>query len=90
MLMFIRRRGSRTGLAALLALAVAGISPVVPSALAQAQKEPPAKEVTDGFFDVPPRDPSEIEEPWGLPAYLITAGLAGGAMFILCKSARRS
>ena len=90
MLTFIRRQWSRWVGAAALAVTLAALAPSVPSALAQAQKEPPAKEVTDGFFDVPPRDPSEIEEPWGLPAYLITAGLAGLGMFILCKSARRS
>ncbi len=54
-------------------------------ASAQAAKEP-----TDGFFDVPARDPSEQSEPWGLPAYMITAALGGGAIFVLCKSARRS
>ena len=52
---------------------------------AQAPKEP-----TDGFFDVPARDPSEITPPWGLPAYMITSALGGLSVFILCKSARRS
>jgi hypothetical protein len=49
-----------------------------------------AKEPTDGFFDVPARDPSEESQPWGLPAYMITSVLGAGAIFVLCKSARRS
>ncbi len=56
-----------------------------PAAAFQAQKE-----VTDGFFDIPPRDPSQEAVPWGLPAYLVTSTLGAGAVFILCKSARRS
>ena len=59
-------------------------------ALAQPPKEEPKKEVTDGFFTVPDRDPSEIPDEIGLPAYLVTSALAGGAIFIICKSARRS
>ena len=49
-----------------------------------------AKEPTDGFFDVPARDPSEAGENYGVPAYLVTSALGGAAIFILCKSARRS
>lgn len=48
-----------------------------------------AKEPTDGFFDVPARDPSEVGESWGLPSYMLTSALGGAAIFILCKSARR-
>ena len=48
-----------------------------------------AKDPIEGFFDIP-KDPNAVEEPsYGVPAYLITSGLAGLAMFILCKSARR-
>jgi hypothetical protein len=61
-----------------------GLGALAPSAFAQKQKE-----VTDGFFDVPPRDPSQETEPWGLPAYLVTSAMGGLAIFILCKSARR-
>ena len=75
-----------TRLLAALALGLTlGLSAFTPTASAQAAKEP-----TDGFFDVPARDPSEESEPWGLPAYMITSALGGGAIFILCKSARRS
>ena len=61
-----------------------GLGTLAPSAFAQKAKEP-----TDGFFDVPARDPSQETEPWGLPAYLITSALGGLAIMILCKSARR-
>lgn len=57
---------------------------------APASAQAPQKEVTDGFFDVPARDPSEESQPWGLPAYMITSAIGGGAIFILCKSSRRS
>ena len=57
------------------------------SALAQKPAEPPQKEVTDGFFDVPAR---ESEPAWGLPQYLVTSGMAGLAIFLVCKSARRN
>jgi hypothetical protein len=60
-----------------------------PASAFQAPKEAPPKEVTDGFFTVPPRDPSEETQPWGLPAYMLTTTLGAGAIFILCKSARR-
>ena len=46
-----------------------------------------AKEPTDGFFDVPAR---ESEPSWGLPAYLVTCALGGAAMFVVCKTARRT
>ncbi len=47
------------------------------------------KEVTDGFFDIPvdPNAPEKVN--YGVPAYLVTSGLGGLAIFILCKSARR-
>jgi hypothetical protein len=61
-----------------------GLSAFTSSASAQAAKEP-----TDGFFDVPARAPGEEAEAWGLPAYMITATLGAGAIFVLCKSARR-
>jgi hypothetical protein len=54
-------------------------------ASAQATKEP-----TDGFFDIPERPDSEKAVAWGLPAYLVTSALGGGAIFVLCRSARRS
>ena len=63
-----------------------GLAAFTPTASAQA----PAKEPTDGFFDVPARAPGEESEPWGLPAYMITSTIGGGAIFILCKSSRRS
>ena len=53
------------------------------SVSAQAAKEP-----TDGFFDVPARE--DTAEAWGLPAYMAVSTLAAGAVFILCKSARRA
>ena len=61
-----------------------GLAAFTPSASAQAAKEP-----TDGFFDVPARDPSEAGESYGVPAYMITSALGGLAVFTLCKSARR-
>ena len=61
-----------------------GLSAFTAPASAQATKEP-----TDGFFDVPARDPSEAGENYGVPAYMITSALGGAAIFILCKSARR-
>jgi hypothetical protein len=61
-----------------------GLGAFATPASAQAGKEP-----TDGFFDVPARDPSEQSEPWGLPAYMITSAFGGAAIFVLCKSARR-
>ena len=64
-----------------------GLACTATPAFGQKPADPPQKEVTDGFFDVPAR---EAEPSWGLPAYLITSGLGGMAMFILCKSARRS
>jgi hypothetical protein len=54
-------------------------------ASAQAAKEP-----TDGFFDIPDRAPGEEAQAWGLPAYLVTSALGGGAIFVACRSARRS
>jgi hypothetical protein len=59
-------------------------------ASAQAQKEERVKEPTDDFFSVPDRPDSEKAEAWGLPAYLVTSTLAFGAVFVLCRSARRS
>jgi len=56
---------------------------------ASASAQAPTKEVTDGFFDVPARDPSEVGESYGVPSYLLTSALGGLAVFILCKSARR-
>ena len=47
------------------------------------------KEVTDGFFDIPVDPNAEPKADYGVPAYLITSGLGGLAIFILCKSARR-
>ena len=73
-----------------LGLALATLTLGIRPAAAQQAKEPPPKEVTDGFFDVPARDPSEIPDEIGLPALLFTAALAGGAVFLVCKSARRS
>ncbi len=70
-----------------LALAVAGFTA---SVSAQAGKEPPAKEPTDGFFDVPARAPGEEAESFGLPAYLVVSAIGGLGVFILCKSARRA
>ncbi len=47
------------------------------------------KEVTDGFFDIPVDPNAEPKADYGVPAYLVTSGLGGAAIFILCKSARR-
>ncbi len=59
------------------------------TASAQAAKPERAKEPTDGFFDIPV-DPNAVESPsYGVPAYMVTSALGGGAIFILCKSARR-
>jgi len=71
-------------LSALILGLMLGLGSLTPSAFAQKQKE-----VTDGFFDVPARDPSEETPSWGLPAYMVTSALGGLAIFILCKSARR-
>lgn len=67
---------------ALAALSLALLAGVGSPAAAQAKKE-----VTDGFFDVPAR---EAEPAWGLPQYLVTTGLGGLAIFLVCKSARRN
>lgn len=75
----------RTASLALLVLAA-----FAASASAQAAKEPPAKEPTDGFFDVPARAPGEEAEAWGLPAYMVTSAIGGLGIFVLCKSARRA
>lgn len=81
------RRGLVSALAALATTAALFLVP----ASGQAQGPAPAqKEVTDGFFDVPARAAGEEDVPWGLPAYLVTSGLGGLAIFVLCKSARRS
>ncbi len=88
MMTFFRRQ-IRTNLVLALALFLGGSTLIVSPAQAQAPKAEKQKEVTDGFFDVPPRDPSEDGEPFGLFAYIVTAGLGGLAIFILCKSARR-
>ncbi len=73
------RRTSRRLAAIALGL---GLGSLAGSASAYQGKEP-----TDGFFDVPAREPGES---YGVPAYMITSTLGGAAMFILCKSARRS
>jgi hypothetical protein len=66
-----------------------GLGAMTTTASAQsAGKEPPAKEPTDGFFDVPVRE--DTAEAWGLPAYMVTSALGGAAMFVQCRSARRS
>lgn len=86
MTMFCRcqfRRRTASAVALLVGVAIWGTAP----ASAQQAKEPPPKEVTDGFFDVPAR---EAEPSWGLPAYLVTSGLAGLSVFLVCKSARRT
>jgi hypothetical protein len=49
-----------------------------------------AKDPTDGFFDVPAREGSEDDGKGSVaPGYLLTSLLASGAIFALCKSARR-
>ena len=82
-------RQLRRKLVPALAILLGGSALIDSRAQAQAPKAEKQKEVTDGFFDVPPRDPSEDGEPFGLGAYIITAGFGGLAIFILCKSARR-
>ena len=76
------RRQIRRGLIPALALILAGATLAPTPAHGQAAKEP-----TDGFFDVPAR---ESEPSWGLPAYLVTCALGGAAMFVVCKTARRT
>lgn len=83
------RRQLRQSLVTTLALILGGSGFALTPAHAQAPKAEKQKEVTDGFFDVPARDPSEDGPEIGLFAYIVTAGLGGLAMFILCKSARR-
>jgi len=78
------RRSSYRLLSALALGLTLGLAAFDAPALGQAAKEP-----TDGFFDVPARDPSEVGESWGLPSYMITSALGAAAMFVLCKSARR-
>ena len=89
MMTFVRRflaRRFASSLALILGSALLAGSP----ALAQQGKEPPPKEPTDGFFDVPARDTSQDGPATGVDGYIATAAFAGLAMFILCKSARRS
>jgi hypothetical protein len=71
-----------------LAVPALGLSLVL-SAFTSPASAQAAKEPTDGFFDMPARAPGEEAEAWGLPAYMITATLAAGAIFVLSKSARR-
>ncbi len=68
---------------------VLGLAAFTALASAQAAKEPPAKEPTDGFFDVPARPAGEEAEPWGLPAYMVTSTIGGLGIMALCRSARR-
>jgi hypothetical protein len=83
------RSASRTFATLALGLTLA-LSAFTTTASAQAGKEPRAKEPTDGFFDVPARDPGEESEPWGLPAYLVISAIGGMGIFVLCRSARRA
>ncbi|WP_435019620.1 hypothetical protein TA3x_001390 [Tundrisphaera sp. TA3] len=70
-----------------LALPAFGLALLLPLAAAPAFGQ--AKDPIEGFFDIPV-DPNAVEEPsYGVPAYLITSGLGGLAIFIVCKSARR-
>ncbi|WZO99231.1 hypothetical protein EP7_000830 [Isosphaeraceae bacterium EP7] len=48
-----------------------------------------AKDPTDGFFDVPAREGADDGKGSTAPGYLVTSLLAGGAIFALCKPARR-
>ena len=80
------RRPTRSGRFVALALVLGTLTFGVTPVFAQKPADPPQKEVTDGFFDVPAR---ESEPSWGLPAYLVTCALGGGAIVVLCKSARR-
>ena len=75
-----------SGILATLALGLTLALGAFPSPVAA---QAPAKEPTDGFFDVPARAPGEETEAWGLPAYMITSAIGGLAIMILCKSARR-
>ncbi len=80
----IRKRLATLGLGLYLVLGLAASA----SAFQPAKPER-AKEPTDGFFDIPV-DPNAVESPsFGVPAYMITSALGGGAIFIMCKSARR-
>ncbi len=66
-----------------------GLGVLAPAASAFQAKPERAKEPTDGFFDIPV-DPNAVESPsFGVPAYMVTSALGGGAIFIMCKSARR-
>ena len=80
------RRPGRRGRIATLTFLLGALTFGGTEVLAQKPADPPQKEVTDGFFDVPAR---EVEPSWGLPAYLVTCALGGAAIAILCKSARR-
>jgi hypothetical protein len=75
-----------------LALMLLGLAASSASAYQGAGAAPPRqKEPTDGFFDSPPPDPNaEPKEYYGVPAYMITSALGAGAIFMVCKSARRS
>ena len=74
------RRTSRLSLPLALAAGAWVYAPT--SALGQAGPDP-----TAGFFDVPKRD---TPPAWGLPEYMMTSVFAGAAIFMLCKSARRT
>ena len=80
------RRLIRQGIAPASATVLAVLTLTLSPAFGQKPADPPQKEVTDGFFDVPAR---ESEPSWGLPAYMLTGALGGAAIFVLCKSARR-
>ncbi len=56
---------------------------------AQRAPDPPQKDVTDGFFDVPAQEDPDGGKGNPVKGYLVTSIFAGAALFALCKSARR-
>ena len=58
-------------------------------ATAQRAPDPPQKDVTDGFFDMPVKEDPDGGKGNAVPGYLVTALLSGGALFALCKTSRR-
>ena len=56
---------------------------------AQKPPDPPQKDVTDGFFDVPATEDPDGGKGNPVMGYLVTSVFGGAAMFALCKSARR-
>lgn len=58
-------------------------------ATAQRAPDPPQKDVTDGFFDMPVKEDPDGGKGNAVPGYLVTALLGGIVLFAVCKTSRR-